>query len=225
MSPVPASNVNPAAVIRFRDVAAMRERLPRLVIGLVFLGAGIACTLRTKLGVSPYDVLHQGIANHTGLSFGVVVVGLGLVILLLWIPLHQRPGVGTIVNTLSVGFITNGVFDLLPVTHNLAAQWALLVGGVVATALGIGLYIGCGLGPGPRDGLMTGIAARGYPLWLVRTLLELTALIAGFALGGDIGVGTLVFAFGIGPLGHYFLARFHLGVGERDPDPTATFAE
>ncbi len=225
MSTVPASSTNGYAVIRFRDVAELRRRLPRLLVGLVLLGIGIGCTLRAKLGVSPWDVLHQGIARHTGLSFGEVVVLLGLVVLLVWIPLRQRPGVGTILNTLTVGFITNGVFDAIPATHNAAEQWALLVGGVVVTAFGVGLYIGCGLGPGPRDGLMTGISARGYPLWIVRTLLELGALIGGFVLGGDIGIGTLVFAFGIGPLGHYFLARFHFGVGETDPDPTATFAE
>jgi len=109
--------------------------------------------------------------------------------------------------------------------HHAAVQWALLVGGVLVTAMGVGLYIGCGLGPGPRDGLMTGIAARGYPIWLVRTLLELVACATGFALGGDVGLGTVVFAFGIGPAGHYFLIRFHLGVDAADPDSDATFGE
>lgn len=212
-------------VVGFTDVVELRRRLPRLVVGLVCLGAGIAATLRARLGVSPYDVLHQGLADHTGLSFGVVVVLLGLVILLLWIPLRQRPGVGTIINTLTVGFIANAVVDAIPVTHGLGARWLLLVTGIVVMALGIGLYIGCGLGPGPRDGLMTGIAAKGYPIWAVRTALEFIALVAGWALGGNVGIGTLVFAVGIGPLGHWFLNRFHLGVGAVDPDPDATFAE
>jgi uncharacterized membrane protein YczE len=101
----------------------------------------------------------------------------------------------------------------------------MLIGGVVVTAFGMALYIGAGLGPGPRDGLMTGITAKGYPLWFVRTGLELTALVAGWLLGGDVGVGTVLFAVGIGPLGHWFLARLHLGADGVDPDPAATFGE
>jgi uncharacterized membrane protein YczE len=213
------------AVVGLTDLRELPRRLPQLVIGLLCLGAGIAATVRADLGLSPYDVLHQGVADRTGLSFGLVVVLVGIVVLLLWIPLRQRPGVGTLVNTLTVGFITNGVLDVLPRTDALGWRWLLLLGGLVVTALGVGLYIGCGLGPGPRDGLMTGIAARGHPVWLVRTLLELTALACGAALGGTVGIGTAVFAFGIGPLGHLFLHRFHLGVGTADPDPDATFAE
>lgn len=212
-------------VIGFTDVVELRRRFPRLVLGLVCLGVGIAATLRARLGVSPYDVLHQGLAQHTGLSFGEVVVLLGLVILVLWIPLRQRPGVGTIINTLTVGLIANAAVDAMPVIHGLGARWLVLVVGIVVMALGIGLYIGAGLGPGPRDGLMTGIAAKGYPIWAVRTALELLALAAGWALGGNVGIGTLVFAVGIGPLGHWFLNRFHLGVDAGDPDPDATFAE
>lgn len=212
-------------VVRFTDRREVARRLPRLAIGLVLLGVGIAMTLQARLGVSPYDVLHQGIARRTGISFGTVVVLVGLVVLLAWIPLRQRPGVGTIVNTLTVGYITNATMVLIGTVHGLGARWALLLGGVVVTALGVGVYIGCGLGPGPRDGLMTGIAARGHPVWVVRTLLELAALSAGWALGGNVGIGTVVFAFGIGPLGHLFLARFHLGVDAGDPDPDATFAE
>jgi uncharacterized membrane protein YczE len=213
------------AVVGFTDWPELRRRLPLLVVGLVCLGSGIAGTLRADLGLSPYDVLHQGIADRTGLSFGLVVVLVGIAVLLLWIPLRQRPGVGTVINTLAVGFITNGVYDLLPAPGSWVEQWLLLLGGLVVTALGVGLYIGCGLGPGPRDGLMTGIAARGHPVWLVRTLLELAALACGAALGGTVGIGTAVFAFGIGPLGHLFLHRFHLGVGVEDPDPDATFGE
>ena len=206
-------------------VAELRRRLPRLALGLVFLGGGIALTVRARLGVSPWDVLHQGLATRLGLSFGLVVVLLGLVILLLWIPMRQRLGLGTIVNTLTVGLITDAVLARVSPQHAIGAQWAMLIGGVVAIALGVGLYIGAGLGPGPRDGLMTGIAARGMPIWLVRTGLELGALVVGWALGGDVGIGTLVFGVGIGPLGHWFLNRFHLGIDGTDPDPTATFAE
>lgn len=168
-------------------------------------------TLQARLGVSPYDVLHQGLAKRTGLSFGTVVIGVGLVILLLWIPLRQRPGIGTVVNTLTVGLVIDLALQVLPEPDLLAGRIALLLAGVVIAALGMGLYIGAGLGPGPRDGLMTGIAAKGYPLWAVRTVLEVTALLAGWALGGNVGVGTVVFAFSIGPLGHFFLARLHLG--------------
>ena len=207
------------------NVSELRRRLPRLALGLFFLGGGIALTVRARLGVSPWDVLHQGLATRLGLSFGTVVVLLGLVILVLWIPMRQRLGLGTIVNTLTVGLITDAVLARVSPEHSVGAQWAMLVGGVVAIALGVGLYIGAGLGPGPRDGLMTGIAARGIPIWLVRTGLELGALIVGWALGGDVGIGTLVFGVGIGPLGHWFLNRFHLGVDGTDPDPAATFAE
>ena len=170
-------------------------------------------------------MLHQGLASVTGLSFGTVVILLGLVILVVWIPLGQRFGVGTVINTLTVGFIAQGFLDLIPHIEPLVWRWPMLLGGILVSAFGMGLYIGSGLGPGPRDGLMTGIAAKGFPLWLVRTVLELTALVAGWALGGDVGVGTVLFAFGIGPLGHYFLARLHLGVGGADPDPTATVGE
>ena len=206
-------------------VSELRRRLPRLALGLFFLGGGIALTLRARLGVSPWDVLHQGVATRLGVSFGLVVIGLGLVVLVAWIPMHQRLGLGTIINTLTVGLITDAALARIPAQHHVGAQWAMLIGGVVSIALGVGLYIGAGLGPGPRDGLMTGIAARGVPIWLVRTGLELGALIVGWALGGDVGIGTLVFAVGIGPLGHWFLNRFHLGVDGVDPDPTAAFAE
>ena len=218
-------NRSVSAVVGFTDFVELRRRLPRLVVGLICLGFGIAATLRARLGLSPYDVLHQGVADRTGLSFGVVVILVGVVVLLAWIPLRQRPGIGTIINTLTVGLITNAVFDAIGPVHGLAVRWGLLLGGVVVTALGVGLYIGCGLGPGPRDGLMTGIAARGFPIWLVRTSLELIALACGWALGGTVGIGTVIFVFGIGPGGHYFLNRFHLGVGVTDPDPDATFAE
>ncbi len=212
-------------VISFPSVAELRVRLPRMLLGLFVLGTGVALTIEARLGVSPYDVLHQGLAEVTGLSFGVVVVALGLVILVAWIPLRQRFGVGTLINTLTVGFIVDLWLSVVDRPEDLALRWVMLLVGVVVTAIGIGLYIGAGLGPGPRDGLMTGIAAKGLPLWAVRTGLELVALVAGWALGGDVGVGTILFAFAIGPLGHWFLARLHLGVGGVDPDPLATVGE
>lgn len=212
-------------VVTFPSAADLLRRLPRLVIGIVVLSFGIACTLDARLGVSPYDVLHQGLADLTGLSFGTVVVALGLVILVLWIPLGQRFGIGTIINALSIGPLVDVFLDVIPHARGLEWRWPLLIGGIVITALGVGFYIGAGLGPGPRDGLMTGIAAKGYELWIVRTGLELAALAAGWALGGDVGVGTVLFALTIGPLGHWFLARLHLGYGEIDPDPDAAVGE
>jgi uncharacterized membrane protein YczE len=212
-------------VLTFPSRAELARRLPRLLPGLVLLGAGIALIVRARLGVSPWDVLHQGLARVTGLSFGTVVVLVGLVILVVWIPIGQRLGAGTVLNTLTVGYIAQGLLDVVPHTEPLAWRWPMLLGGIVVTAFGMGLYIGSGLGPGPRDGLMTGIAAKGFRLWAVRTVLELSVLVAGWALGGDVGIGTVLFAFGIGPLGHYFLARLHLGVGGTDPDPTATVGE
>jgi uncharacterized membrane protein YczE len=177
----------------------------RLAVGIVLLGIGIALTLEARLGISPFDVLHQGIARQTGLSIGTVVILVGLAILLLWIPLRQRLGVGTVINALTVGALIDLGVWLLPAPDALAVRWLYLTGGIVVTGLGMGLYISAGLGPGPRDGLMTGIAARGHPIWLVRTGLEATALVIGWGLGGDVGIGTVVFAFSIGPIGHYFI--------------------
>ena len=212
-------------VVTFPSWDELRRRLPRLLLGIFVLAPGIALVIEAHLGVSPYDVLHQGLSDATGLSFGSVVVLLGLCILVLWVPLGQRFGIGTVINTLSVGFIVDGFLDVIPDTDELLWRWPMLLVGIVVSALGMGLYIGAGLGPGPRDGLMTGIAAKGYPLWIVRTVLELTALATGYALGGNVGVGTVLFAFGIGPLGHWFLKRFHLGVGDVDPDPDAAVGE
>jgi len=212
-------------VLGFPGIKELKRRVPRLVVGLLALGIGIALMVEAQLGVSPYDVLHQGLADLTGLSFGTVVILFGVIVLVFWIPLGQRLGIGTIINTLTVGLIVDAFLELNPDPQTLAVRWAYLLAGILIISFGVGLYIGAGLGPGPRDGLMTGIAAKGYPLWIVRTLLELTALLAGWLLGGDVGIGTLLFAFGIGPLGHFFLLRLHLGVDGGDPDPTATIGE
>jgi uncharacterized membrane protein YczE len=208
----------PMEVVTVPTVRDLRRRLPQLLVGLPVLGVGIALTLEARLGVSPYDVLHQGIAHRTGLSVGTVVILVGLVILLFWIPLRQRPGIGTVVNTLTVGLVIDVALRVVPEPDLLAARIPLLLVGILVTGLGMGLYIGAGLGPGPRDGLMTGIAARGHPIWAVRTLLELAALAAGWVLGGNVGVGTVLFAFSIGPLGHFFLAHLHLGAAEAPAD-------
>jgi uncharacterized membrane protein YczE len=208
----------PLDVVTVPTLRDLRRRLPQLLVGIPVLGVGVALTLEARLGVSPYDVMHQGIAHRTGLSVGTVVILVGLVILLFWIPLRQRPGIGTVLNTLTVGLVIDLALRVVPEPDLLAARIPLLLVGILVTGLGMGLYIGAGLGPGPRDGLMTGIAARGHPIWAVRTVLELTALAAGWVLGGNVGVGTVLFAFSIGPLGHFFLSHLHLRATEAAAD-------
>ena len=212
------SEANYSQVILFPSRRELQRRLPPLVAGLVAIGLSIALSIRAELGLAPWDVFHQGVADTTGLSFGLVVVLVGLVVLLAWIPLRQRVGVGTLVNTLSIGFIANFGLWLVPDQDLLAVRIPFLLAALVLFGLGGGLYIGSGLGPGPRDGLMTAIAARGHRLWVVRTVLECSVLIAGFALGGDVGVGTLLIALGIGPLTHAALRRFHLPVHDDAPE-------
>jgi uncharacterized membrane protein YczE len=197
-------------VLLFPRPRELLTRMPRLLVGITLLGGGIAFMLRAKLGLSPWDVLHQGIADQLGLSVGTVIIGLGVLILLAWIPLHQRFGIGTIINTLVVGLILNVVFGALATPHALWVRTAFMVGGVGCVGVGTGCYIAAGLGPGPRDGVMTAVAARGYPVWAVRTIMELSALGLGLLLGGDVGVGTLLFALGIGPLADVFLRVFRL---------------
>jgi len=157
------------------------------------------------LGLGPWDVFHQGISQRTGISLGWVVVGVGLLLLLLWIPLRQRPGLGTISNAIVVGLIIDLTLLFLTRPGSLAGRVGLLLGGVLVNGIATGLYIGAGLGPGPRDGLMTGLAARGHSIRLVRTTIELSVLAVGWWLGGTVGVGTLVYALAIGPLAHYFI--------------------
>lgn len=198
-------------VITSPSARELARRMPRLLVGIALLGTGIAMMVRARLGLAPWDVLHEGLAERTGLSIGVVIIVLGLAILLLWIPLRQRFGIGTVINTLTVGLVADTALGAIGRQDELVIRWALLVGGLLVGAFGMALYISAGLGPGPRDGLMTGIAAKGFPIWIVRTVLELIALVIGYALGGNIGVGTVIFAFAIGPLGHWFIERLHLG--------------
>jgi uncharacterized membrane protein YczE len=212
-------------VVGWPSLHELRRRLPRLLIGILVLGLGVALTVRAELGISPYDVMHQGLAEVTGLDFGVVVIGLGLIILVAWIPLHQPFGVGTILNVFGVGVVIDLVLARIPHVDALAWRVPMLAVGTVLIGLGAGLYIGAGLGPGPRDGLMTAFARRGHRLWLVRTVMELTALGIGWALGGDVGVGTVLIAFSIGPISHWFLARLHLGIDGGDPEPDSSFGE
>ena len=163
-----------------------------------------------RLGLAPWDVFHQGVARHVGLKLGWVIEITGFVLLLLWIPLRQRPGVGTILNAVEIGLVVNLVGNHLPSTDRLIPRLAYVVGAVLVIAVGSGLYIGAGLGTGPRDGIMVGLATRGYSVRVVRTVLEAVVLAVGVALGGHIGVGTLAFMLGIGPLVHVLIPRLEL---------------
>lgn len=183
----------------------LSRRLTQLVPGLVCCGVGLALMVLARLGLGPWDVLHQGVSERTGMPIGTVVMSVGGLVLLAWLPLRQRLGLGTVLNVAVIGLVIDAVLALAPEPSALAARWACLLGGVLLMGVGSGLYIGAGLGPGPRDGLMTGIAARGYSVRLVRTVIELSALALGWALGGTAGIGTLVFAFAIGPLVQLFL--------------------
>lgn len=180
----------------------------RLLAGLALFGVSIALMLRARLGVDPWDVLHQGIARHTGLPVGVVVIAVSVLVLAMWIPLRQRPGIGTLCNAVLVGLVVDAALDVLPAPTAMWARVAFLAGGILGTALGTGLYVGADLGPGARDGLMTGLAARGHSMRLMRTLVEVVVLLLGWALGGNVGPGTLVFALTIGPLAQYAIRLF-----------------
>jgi len=183
------------------------RRLVNLYAGLVLFGVSMALMIRARLGLDSWDVLHQGISRRTGVQFGWVVIAIGALVLLLWIALRQRPGVGTVSNVIVVGLAVEVALDVLPSPGAMAVRIAFLVGGIVANGVATGLYIGAGLGPGPRDGLMTGLAARGHSIRAVRTAIEVTVLGAGWLLGGSVGVGTVLYALAIGPLAHYFIPR------------------
>ncbi|MDX2381700.1 MAG: hypothetical protein QNM02_18305 [Acidimicrobiia bacterium] len=176
------------------------ERLARCIFGLALFGVGVALLIRSDLGAAPWDVFHTGVSELTGIPVGTVLILTGLVLLLLWIPLREQPGTGTILNAIEIGLVVDLVLPLLPQTDQLALRCAMVVGGVLLIAVGSGFYIGAGLGPGPRDGLMTGIARRGPSIKVARTGIEVTVLVIGVMLGGAIGVGTAVFALSIGPL-------------------------
>ena len=186
----------------------MPRRLIQLFTGLVLYGVSDSMLLLAGLGVDPWDVLHQGLARRTGVPVGTWAIIVGAVVLLLWIPLRQRPGLGTLCNVVLVGAVIDGVLAAVTPPHSLAVRAAVMVSGVALNGVATGLYIGAGLEPGPRDGLMTGYAARGHSLRLVRTCIEVTVLLVGWLLGGTVGVGTLLYAACIGPLAHVFVPLF-----------------
>ncbi len=184
-------------------------RLLQLVGGLALYGIAVGLMVRAAVGLDPWDTFAEGIATKTGLTFGLVTNLVGAAVLLLWIPLRQRPGLGTLLNVLMVGTMAQVAIDLVPTPDGLLPRWALFLAGVVLLAVATGIYVGAGMGPGPRDGLMTGLSKRlGWPIWVSRTLIEGSVLLLGWLLGGNIGWGTVVFAVLIGPLCHVTIPLF-----------------
>jgi uncharacterized membrane protein YczE len=211
--------------MRFTD--RLPRRLAQLLVGLFLYGWSMAMMVRSGLGLDPWDVFHYGLARHVPLSFGQVTIVVGAIVLLAWIPLRQRPGVGTILNILVIGLAADFGLSVMSQPGNLIARSALLVGGIVLNGLAGALYVGAHLGPGPRDGLWVAITRRyGLSIRLVRTVIELTVLAIGWLMGGTVGVGTVLYALSIGHLNQFFLHHVQVRVpvaGEplTAPEPAA----
>ncbi|WP_330341235.1 membrane protein YczE [Streptomyces sp. NBC_00557] len=185
------------------------RRFIQLYAGLALYGASSALLVEAGLGLEPWNVLHQGLAELTGLTIGVVSIVVGAAVLLLWIPLRQRPGLGTVSNVFVVGLAMDGTLALVPDPHTLTVRVPLLLAGIVLNGAATGLYIAASFGPGPRDGLMTGLHRRtGRSIRLLRTGIEVAVVVTGFLLGGTVGVGTVLYAVSIGPLAQLFLRVF-----------------
>ncbi|MDG9676461.1 hypothetical protein [Micromonospora sp. DH14] len=197
------------------------RRLVQLYLGLTLYGVSMALMIRSDLGLDPWDVFHQGLSELTGLSFGTVTIGVGALVLLLWIPLRQRPGLGTVSNVVVIGLVVDATVALLPEGGPLSVRIAMLISGIVANGAATALYLGAQLGPGPRDGLMTGYVARrpGRSVRLVRTVIEVTVLALGWLLGGTVGVGTVAYALAIGPLAQFFIPLFAVPEGGTPDSP------
>jgi uncharacterized membrane protein YczE len=197
----------------------LSRRLAQLFVGLALYGVSLAFVLRAGLGLAPWDVLHQGLAEHLDATVGQMVIAVSFVVLLLWIPLRERPGFGTFANAVLVGVFVDLTLLVLDPAQAWPTRVLLLLGGVLLNGLATALYIGASLGPGPRDGLMTGLVRRtGHSVRLVRTVIEVTVLVVGFLLGGSVGVGTLLYAFAIGPVAHALLPLLTIAPRPQ-PDP------
>ncbi|MEV0256772.1 hypothetical protein AB0H82_21245 [Streptomyces sp. NPDC050732] len=201
----------------------LTKRLIKLYAGLSLYGASSALMVSAGLGPEPWNVLNQGLSELTGLTIGTVSIVVGAAVLLLWIPLRQRPGLGTVSNVFVCGLAMDATLALLPDVHTLAVRVPLLAAGILLNGVATGLYITAAFGPGPRDGLMTGLHARtGRSIRLIRTSIEVTVVATGFALGGTVGVGTVLYALSIGPLAQFFLRRFAAPTPVRAPAPAAS---
>jgi uncharacterized membrane protein YczE len=214
-SPVVLVDLGPIAQLRAGRLA---RRIPQLVVGLLLYGASLALMVRGGIGLAPWDVLHSGLIQHVPITLGQAVVVMSFVVLLLWIPLREMPGIGTIANALLVGLSADATLWLLEPAASLPGRAALMLGGVLLCGFASALYIGAQLGRGPRDGLMTGLSRRtGVSLRLVRTGLEVAVVVLGLLLGGAIGLGTVVFALAIGPLTQAMLPMFLVRVDAPQP--------
>ena len=205
--------------MRFRLPVRFGRRLPQLLVGLVLYGWSMAMLIRSGLGLDPWDVFHQGLANHLPITFGQVTILVGALVLLLWIPLRQRPGIGTVLNVFVIGLAADAGLAAMPAVSGLPGQIAMLLGGVVANGLAGALYVGARLGPGPRDGLWVALTKRtGHSIRVVRTVLEVTIVAIGWLLGGVVGVGTVVYALTIGPIVQFFMPWVEVRL---EPEPSA----
>lgn len=198
-----------------------RRRLVQLYLGLVLFAVSVALLLLSGLGLDPWDVLHQGLSRRLGLGVGTWNIIVGLAVLILWIPLRERPGIGTLSNVLVVGAVVDAILAAVPTPHALAVRIVMLIAGVFLCGVATGAYIGAGVGPGPRDGLMTAWARRGHRVWVVRTTIEASVLVIGWILGGTVGVGTLLYALSIGPLAHFFIPLLTIRDGGPPLEPAA----
>lgn len=187
-------------------------RVSLLLAGLVLYGVSDAMLILADLGLDPWDVLHQGLSRTVGLQVGTWAILVGALVLLAWIPLRQRPGVGTVANAMAVGLVINATLAVLPTPHTLTIRIIEMITGVGLNGVATGMYIGAGLGPGPRDGVSTGIADRGVSLRVVRTVVEVSVLAIGWLLGGTVGVGTVLYAVAIGPITHRTIPALTLTV-------------
>ena len=216
-TPVTLLSISPLAQLR---AGRLSRRIGQLLVGLVLYGVSMAMMVRSGLGLDPWDVLHSGLTRLSPLTFGQVTMVVGALVLLLWVPLRQWPGLGTLANVVVIGLATDAGLALIPEPAALGPQGALLLAGIVLNGLASGLYIGSQLGPGPRDGLMTGLARRtGWSIRGVRTGIEVSVLVVGWLLGGVVGVGTVAYAVLIGPLVQFFLPRVAVHLEGQDAEP------
>ena len=213
----------------------LTRRVAQLYIGLTAYAVSMALLIRSDLGVMPWDVLHQGLSRRVGHSIGFWVIVVGGIVLLAWIPLRERPGLGTVSNIVVIGVLVDVALDIVPAQHAWASRIAFAVAGIAVNAVATGLYVGARLGPGPRDGLMTGLVRRtGGSIRLIRSVIEVTVVLVGWALGGTLGPATVAYALAVGPLVHVLLPKLTVPVAPRDragdaeheaePEPTTGLA-
>ena len=218
MESMTRTHLTPMTPLQQLRAGRTTRRLTQLLVGLTLYGVSMAMMIRSELGLDPWDVFHYGVAEHLPLSFGTVVIVVGALVLLLWIPLRQWPGLGTIANVVVIGLVSDAALALLEAPDAMVARVALLVAGVVLNGIAGALYIGSQFGPGPRDGLMTGLVRRtGGSIRVVRTSIELTVLVVGWLLGGVVGLGTVLYAVAIGPVVQAFLPLFAVAVRSDRP--------